>query len=259
MSSVDPKDIQSVRSLLTTVTTFVNELGIYPRGRGIFSDAVLLAIVSKCIRLGEAICLLVESEFEAEAFGVSRTMFELALSARHIFDDPFPRSARFVHYFAKDREIWTKLIAKYYPNAKPQFSENQQKLLQIAAEIKDPHRWTGKSVRELAMEESALEIDEHGKPIKWEYDYEVIYKWTSHFVHGTVIAVDEHAVEINEPFRIITGHRNNQGGMALFNVVLYLRRALTAALTSMNYKIKQEVADEFDNVLKEFVARETSG
>ena len=152
-------DLESVRGLLSSATTFLNEMELYPRGRGVFVDAVVLAILSKSIRVGEAICLLVEHDFHSEAFGLSRTMLELALFARHISNaDSWKRSETFVKYFAKDHEGWTKLMAKYYPSNVPNFHRDHAKMLEIAKQFQDPHKWSGKSVRDLAMEVDTFEV-----------------------------------------------------------------------------------------------------
>ncbi len=143
-----------------------DESELYPRGRGVFVDAVVLAILSKSIRVGEAICLLVEHDFHSEAFGLSRTMLELALFARHISNaDSWKRSETFVKYFAKDHEGWTKLMAKYYPSNVPNFHRDHAKMLEIAKQFQDPHKWSGKSVRDLAMEVDTFEVLPDGSPL----------------------------------------------------------------------------------------------
>jgi hypothetical protein len=247
-------DLVSVSSLLASVTKHLNELELYPRGRGVYLDAVVLAILSKSIRVGEAICLLVEHEFHSEAFALSRTMLELALFARYISNvDPFKRSERFVKFFAKDREGWAKLISKYYPAAVPDFHPDHAKMLEIAKQFGDPHRWSGKSVRDLAMEDDTFETLPDGSPFRWEFDYEVIYKWTSHYVHGTVVAVDEHATGPREPFKVRGGPNEGKAGMALFNLVLYLHRSFIAAFRSVNHEMSQAMIDTFNAVLKGLV------
>jgi len=113
---MDEEDIGNVRKLLQAVSRFVATLELYPR-RNVVNDAVLLALLSKAIRTGEAVCLLVEQGFGDEAFGLSRTMVLLALSVRYIANDPAfdKRCERYIRYFAKDHENWTRLIQKYYP------------------------------------------------------------------------------------------------------------------------------------------------
>jgi hypothetical protein len=245
-------DLEHVRALLTATTAYLDELEIYPRSRGIFLDAVLLAILSKSLRVADAVCLLVECGFHSEAFGLSRTMLELALFARYISNkDSFSRSEIFAKYFAKDLEGWTKLISKYYPNAVARFHPNHNKLLEIAKQFKDPHRWSGKSVRDLAIEEDTFETLPNGQPFRWEFDYEVVYKWTSHYVHGTVVAVDEHATAPRQPFRVKKPANLGKADMALFNSALYLYRAVIATFRAVNHEASQAIIDRFEAVLKE--------
>jgi hypothetical protein len=247
-------DLDSVRNLLVSVTEYLNKLELYPRGAGVYLDAVVLAILSKSLRVADAICLLVEHDFHSEAFALSRTMLELALSARHISNaDSFKRSERFVKFFAKDREGLTKLIAKYYPAAVPEFSPNHAKLLETAKDFKDPYKWSGKSTRDLAIEDDTFETLPDGNPFRWEFDYEIIYKWTSHYVHGTVVAVDEHATAPREPFKVKGGPNASKGDMALFNAVLYLNRSFIASFRSINYEMSQTILDKFDTVIKQLV------
>lgn len=257
MNNVYEKGITSVRQLLKSITKFVDSSDVYPRGHGIYLDAVVLALVSKSIRVGDATCLLVENGFPDEAFGLSRTIMEIALSARHISNaESFSRSANFVKYYAKDHAEWTRLVAKYQPLAKPDFHPDHEKMLEIAKRFKDPHKWSGKTVRELALEEDTFELDPAtGKPLNWEYDYEIVYKWTSHFVHGTVVSTDEHASGPSVPFRVRGGQQNiEKGGMALFNVALYVYRTLLAAFRSLSYEISKEIVDEVQLVLKNLIS-----
>jgi hypothetical protein len=244
-------DLESVRGLLASATKYLNELELYPRGRGVYLDAVVLAILSKSIRVGGAICLLVEHDFHSEAFALSRTMLELALYARYISnEDSFKRSEMFVKFVAKDREGWTKVISKYYPSMLLNPHPKHAQMLETAKEFKDPHKWSGKTVRDMAMEVDAFETLPDGKPFLWEFDYEAVYKWTSHYVHGTIVAVDEHATGPREPFKVKAGSNEGNADMALFNSVLYLQRAFIAAFRSINHDMSQAMIDGFDGALK---------
>jgi hypothetical protein len=260
MDLSNKSDVEIVRHLLETVTTYINNLGFYPRAN-VFLDRILLALVSKNIKVGEAVCLLVENGFGDEGFGMSRTILEIALSARYISNlDSLSRSERFVQYYAKDHAGWTDLVPKYYPKAPVDLNPKHQEMLETAKQLKDPHRWSGKSVKELAFEEDTVELDDNGKPAKWEFDYEMIYKWTSHFVHGTVVALDAHGMELCTKFEVMGGSQNvEKGQLALFNVAVYLFKTLVVAFRAMKYEIKTEVADEFDAIIKELTARHPTG
>jgi hypothetical protein len=71
-----------------------------------------------------------------------------------------------------------------------------------------------------------LEVDQSGAPLTYEFLYEAVYRWTSHFVHPTVVALDSHLVQAGrDPFSVharglISGSQYYQ--MALFNVVSFL-------------------------------------
>jgi hypothetical protein len=55
----------------------------YPRGY-VFLDRVVLAHVSKALNVAQGINALIDAAFPEEAFGLSRTMVEIALNLRFI-------------------------------------------------------------------------------------------------------------------------------------------------------------------------------
>lgn len=255
MNAILKGHLESVRDLLSSASEYINKLEIFPRRRGVFVDAVVLAILSKCIRVGYAVCLLVEDGFDSEAFGLSRTVLELALYNRYVSNgDSFQRSGRFVHYFAKDHEGWTNVVTKYYPTRIPKFREDHDRMMELAKQIKDAHRWSGKSVRALAMEEDVFDVMPDGSPLKWEFDYEAIYKLSSHYVHGSVVAVDEHAMAPGQPFKVNSDPRSRLGDTALFNVAMYLHKSFVAAFRCMNYDMSEAMNGKFDEVIKQLIA-----
>jgi len=249
---VEAKDIQSVRELLQSVSESINSLGIYPR-RNVCTDAVLLALLSKTIRTGMATCVLIEQGFGDEAFGLSRTLIELACSARYILNDPDSgrRSKRFIEYFAKDHETLTKMIQKHHPTLVPKYHADHDKMLETARTFKSPHSWHDGSVRDMVVEDDLVELDDYGQPAKWEYDYEVVYKWTSHFVHGTVVALDAHSLGPGTAFTINAGHqRIDKAGMALFNVAMYLFKSTVLTFRGLGNEMQKDLADRFDSVIR---------
>ena len=69
-------------------------------------------------------------------------------------------------------------------------------------------------------------------------------------MHGTVVAVDEHATGPGAPFKVKGGPNIGKADMALFNAALYLNRSFIAAFRSINYEMSQEIINAFDRVLK---------
>ena len=245
--------VAKARHLLNSATSYINGLRIYPR-ENVLSDTVLLTLLSKSTKVGEAVCLLVEGGYDDEAFGLTRTMIDLALSARYITNiDSSARAKRYIEYFAKDHEGWTKIIGKYFSDTEVEFPSDHDRRLEVAKTFKSPHSWTGlgSQTREMAFEEDLFEKDDHGKPVKWEFDYEVTYKWTSHFVHGTIVAMDRHSSRSGNPFRVFAGRqRIEKGGMALFNMAIYLFKAFVVSLRGMGYEVNEPLAKDFNQTIK---------
>lgn len=184
-------EIRRVRALLRRLTDFIDQQEIWPR-RTLYLDIIILALFSKSIRVGQAVCTLVANGFDDEAFGLGRTLVDIALSVRYISNgEGFDRSRRYAEFFAKDHEQWTKLIQKYYPNQPLHFGPQHTTMLELAKKFRSPHQWTGlgDQTKAMAIEDDTIETDASGNPVKWEFDYEVIYKWSSHFVHSTVVAL----------------------------------------------------------------------
>jgi hypothetical protein len=241
--------LRLVREYLETLASFINAEEMYPRV--IFHlDAVILALLSKALRVGQAICLLVEHGFTDEAFGLSRTLLEVSLTIRYITNkESYERARRFVEYYAKDHAEWTRLIQKHYPASEPKYVPNHEELLEIATKYRSPHAWTGRGdqTSAMALESDEWEKDDSGQPVVWEFDYEVIYKWTSHFVHGTVVSLDAHALLPREPFKVFAGQdRIPKGEMALFNTMIYVQKAAICGLRALKTDFPADVVTKFE-------------
>jgi hypothetical protein len=55
---------------------YLNKLEMIPATRA-YRSAVILALLSKALTVGRAICVLIDSGFPAEAFAMSRTIVEI--------------------------------------------------------------------------------------------------------------------------------------------------------------------------------------
>src|SRR5262245_43088191 len=92
----------------------VNNAQYYPPYRG-YRYIAALALYSKCITVAEATITLLETGFDEEAFGMTRTLVDLFISLRYIANkDTDQRAQRFCEFFAKDMEEWSKIIPNYW-------------------------------------------------------------------------------------------------------------------------------------------------
>ena len=251
-----PPTIDEVRQLISKLECHIDESRTIPATRR-FRTIVTLALVSKALTLGRAVCCLVEQGFAAEAFGLTRTLIDIYLTVRYISNnDTEARAERYAKFFAKNHEDWTKIIAKFYPATTVNPTPEHQKYLQIATQYKSPNDWTGLGgqTKEMAREPDTYEFDTNGNPVTAEFDYEVIYKWTSHYVHGTISSVESHCTEPDDPFRIRarTYLDAGRGNDALFNVLVYLSKIFVRAYRAMRDDQPEDLLQEVYEATKRF-------
>jgi hypothetical protein len=245
-----------VRSFIRKTVRHINRAEYYPRQTEP-SDLVVLALASKALVVGSAVCKLVETRFYEEAFGLTRTLAEIWLNLRYITNEGnSDRAETYGNYFAKDYEGWMNIIQKYYPAVPLSLPSHHAEMVKIAKRYKHPHSWSGLrgAVKAMALEDDSFQNDASGKPMRCEFDYEVLYKWTSHFVHATAVAVDTHAVEHGSPFGI---HSRKRLGfrfkeLALFNTAVYLSKILLRSFSAIGRQVPHAISEEADRLLKSF-------
>jgi hypothetical protein len=245
-----------VRDLLTKVKTYIDSSEFYPTIRQ-YRGLIALGTISKALTLGRAIATLVEAGFPEEAFGLSRSLVELALIIRYISNkDVEQRATRYARFFAKDHEGWTKVIQKHYPLNKIEDTEYHEQMLEEAKTYPNPHQWTGlgDQTKQMALEADTFEVDVNSKPINYEFDYEAIYKWTSHYVHGTVIALEAHLTEPREPFRINARPNlpQRKAELALFNVLQYVAKICVHAFRILKDEGCNDILEEMRHAMQNF-------
>jgi len=106
---------RELKRLLRKVGAFIDNQAIYPRGN-VFLDKVVAAHVSKALNVAQSIIALIDAGFSEEAFGVSRTMVEIALNLRYITNrNSEQRAQRFVHYIARWKmELMRRGLKHFY-------------------------------------------------------------------------------------------------------------------------------------------------
>jgi hypothetical protein len=217
-------------------------------------NAVLLALLSKALYVSRAICTLVEKGFPAEAFAMSRTIFDIFFTVRYIGNkDTEARAEQFVKFHAKIREHWaTSIIPKFYPNIRPDQIKLSPDVIEAAKEFKHKGHWTGEGgqAKLMALEGDPDELDANGNPVKDAFDYEALYYWTSQYVHVSVDALDAHATEAEQVFRVHSRKwvDEKRGNDALFNVVLVLCKIFARACRAMNEEQPEIVGKLFTEI-----------
>ncbi len=273
--------VRQVKGVLTKITSYLDQQWICPRG-GRYLDATVLTLLSKSLALARSTVCLVQNGFGEEAFAASRTLLELALTLRYITNGANPelRAKRYVHFVAK-------IKMEYGARAIEQLAWTQKTLRETAASYKEfqalkrkypKQSWLqaskkhAKGIWTMAMEPDRFEkvaiVDRKGKPVlnkrgkpktkpfTWEFDYRIIYFWTSQFVHVTIDSLDNHAATPDKVFRVYdpqtgTPVRNADiGTTALFNTVVTMHKILIAAFRGIGHEFPQELSKPLEACVK---------
>ena len=226
---------------------FINESGIIP-ATGYIRSKIILALLSKCLTVGRAVCTLVEAGFSDEAFGLARTLIDIYFIVRYISNkNTESRAQRFAEFFLKNHESWTIVIEKFYPHITPIDSEFHRTALEVAKNYKSPHEWSGEEqkTKSLAMEPDTYELDESGDGTTAEFDYEVMFKWTSHYVHSTVSCLGKHLAEVGDTFRVRAGTSPTvDKDKPLFHVLAYVSKTVICAFRALRQDQPDEILQE---------------
>lgn len=214
-------EIEHVRRFVAYAKRRVNEARYYPPLNA-YRYTVALALYSKCLIVAEATMALLDAGFSDEAFGLTRTLVDIYITLRYIANQDTEERARLYYKFiAKDIHGWSDIAKEYWPQL---LRAPDRRIIEEASRYPNPHRWSGKSARDMALEPDMYEADpKTGKPMVHTFPYRVIYRWTSHFVHPTIVALKNHVVQPGNDNFVVRGMDvEDQAHIAVFNVAAYV-------------------------------------
>ena len=289
-----PKPSRESRALLRRLNRVLNKIHTYldaqwfhPRTRT-YLDATVLTLLSKSLALARSTACLVQNGFDEEAFASSRTLLELALNLRYITNgrSPEARAKRFVHFVAKIKMEWGRKAVEYLATPAISVRKGMPSYKKFQSmERKFPKQgWLqasrkhSKGIWTMAMEPDRFEkvpvldkarkpvLNQRGKhklkPLTWEYDYKIIYFWTSQYAHVTIDSLENHAALPGMPFTVHTpGSRPTRGGtypgeMALFNTIMYMHKILLVGLRGIGHPFPDELSKPIEALMKSFLGKE---
>jgi Family of unknown function (DUF5677) len=214
-------ELEHVRKFVAYAKSRVNAARYYPPLNS-HRYTVALALYSKCLTVAEAAMLLIGAGFSDEAFGMTRTLVDIFLTLHYIANqDTEDRARRYYYFVAKDIDVWSDLVKDYWPHMSQPMSPRAKT---IASRYPSPHSWSGKTTKEMALEPDTVETDpKTGKPTVHDFAYRAIYRWTSHFVHPTIVALKNHIVRPGKDnFTVRIGGAENLTHSATFNTATYV-------------------------------------
>jgi Family of unknown function (DUF5677) len=244
---------------IVSLERHLNGLKMIPATRRLRS-AVILALLSKSLTVGRAVCVLVDAGYPAEAFGLARTLLEILFSVHYITNKyTEERAEQYVKYQARVRLEWLRITQKHFPEKAAKLPALDPFTLKIAKEFKSKHSWTGDRghVQMMAIEEDSAEFDEQGRGYRNEFDYDGLYFWSSQYVHATVAGIDGHASKVGEVFRVRAGRQleKHHAADALFIVAVSLCKAFVYACRSINETQPKAIRDLYKLIRTGFYGR----
>ncbi len=254
MQNCKKSDIDHVRKFVAYAKSTVNDARYYPPLLG-YRYIVALALYSKCITVAEATVALLDSGFSDEAFGMTRTLVDIFITLHYIANkDTDERSQRYYQFIAKDSEVWSEVVATYWPE---KLQPMHPRMQSIASTYPSPHRWSGKNAKEMALEPDTIEIDPAtAKATVHDFAYRVIYRWTSHYVHPTVVALENHVVQAgHDNFIVHSGRVKDKSNIAVFNIACYVTNTMVSFYRCMGDPQPRRVSS-WANALREHLVRE---
>lgn len=249
-------EIKKVSRFIRTAESEINRLGIYPRNPWMYPfDIVGLATVSKAIAMSKACLKLVSSGFPDEAYGLSRSIVECANNLRFMTAEWDPRDTRvrnYVKHHMADKAFWAHYCLELFAG-RPEEKEIRDYMDAegLVPDTKPAFRhWSG--ARGFIWDTMTIDHPLDG-PVTTKHkkiSYAADYFQTSTFVHCSLPAVDNYAVEEATPFRASTStslHETSQS--TLFIVFLYLHSTIAYALFGMNMDRPPKLDEMFQKTL----------
>jgi hypothetical protein len=107
--------------------------------------------------------------------------------------------------------------------------------------------------RSLAIEPDKYEFDAAGNGTTAEFDYEVLFKWTSHFVHSTVSALESHVVERGDTFKVRASWiPDRRAENSLFNVLAFVSKTFICGFRALRQEQPEEILQELHRLMQSY-------
>jgi Family of unknown function (DUF5677) len=235
------KEITKVNRFVKAAEKAINAMEIIPRDPWKFPfEIVALANVSKAFALAKACLVLLRSDSPDEAFGLSRSIVECSNNLRYMTEKSGEQDKRvraFVKQHTADKAFWAHYCLELF-SGKPEEQDIRDYMKQegITPDTKPAsNHWSGERgfIWKTTIQDHPLDGAATLKHRKISHAAD--YFQTSTFVHCSLPAIDNYAVDEGKPFRISTTsglHETTQS--TLYTILIYLYSTIRYALFGMN-------------------------
>jgi hypothetical protein len=247
-----PEDFEpEVSFALAAIRSELDSRYLCPRQQ-VDLDRALLALTSKALALGQAVCHLVRGRFYGEAFGLARSSVEAFLLVKYISNkDAEERATSYLNFFKAHLYNAEQIRKKHFSKVKRPGAVKRQWLEDAK---KFPSRRSWQNPYNMATEAylDPRETDPRtGKPFQAEFDYYGIYEHTSHYVHCNSLALIPHLTSGGVPFKTLSGpdRDGEKGLLALHYTLAYLYMICIIAFRQFDTELPPQLHAQLDTVL----------
>lgn len=250
-------EIRKISRFVRIAESEINRLGICPRTPWKYPfDLVGLATVSKAIALSKACLKLVSADLPDEAYGLSRSIVECANNLRFMTAESNLQDIRarnYVKHHLADKALWAHYALEQFagrPEEKEVWVYMQQE--GITPDTKSARRHWSDSKGSFIWETMTITHPLDG-PVTEKHRkaaYAADYFQTSSFVHCSLPAIDNYAVQEWTPFQVSTStglHETSQS--TLVTVLVYLYSTIAYALHGTNIDRPPKLQEAFHKTL----------
>jgi hypothetical protein len=254
-----PEEVAKVKAYLQALQDAIRKIGIRPRQIGRYPfDTMSLALVSKAFSISNATLTLLEAGFMEEAFGLSRSIVECALTLRYLTQDRSEintRTIRYMRFAVAEKEYWM-----HYALQSSVDKPMEQRILDHAKEwgiepnpLGASGHWSGMRrgfVWEVIRDDHPLDSPSSTESSKKSH-HAVNYHAPSSYVHCSAPAVENFLPGEFTPFAVreSSGEFERPSQKTLFILISYLHSCVAYALFGMNLERPKIVNDLFSDVL----------
>lgn len=259
MPAIDNLDeVNRVRAYIQALQKEITALKVYRRTFARYPfDHIGLALVSKAFSLSNALLALLEAGFADEAFGLSRSLMECALTLRFLTQDKNKlnqRSLDYAQFEVKDKQYWMHYaLQNAAGEPMEQKIRDRAKQFDLTEDAKGVQKhWSGKDgfAWKVNLDDHPLDNATSTELVK-KSTYAVEYHGTSSYVHCYSPAVNNFLPSERTPFEVreSTGEWHNSSQVSLFILLSYLHSCVAYALFGMNLERPQMMNELFSDTL----------
>jgi len=254
----NPEEVKKVRAYVAALQEAIGKIGIRPRVFYRYPfDHISLALVSKAFSLSNALLILLDAGNAEEAYGLSRSIVECALTLRFLTQDRAKlneRTYRYMVFEAKDKEYWMHWALQHASGG-----EMERKIRDHAKQfdIKDDpsgvrKHWSGKDgfAWKINLEDHPLDNATSTDIVK-KATYAVEYHATSSYVHCFSPVVNNLLPREFVPFEVkeSSGEFERPSQKTLLTLISYLHNCVVYTLFGMNVDRPASVNQMFSDAL----------